>query len=108
MEPRDGGVVIRAGVGRLGLTEGGERRKSRFREHGKDERWFRWELNEGNLENKAQYVSCTKKQEQHNGRCSVRDRVCSCCCCFVCVCAPLGPYGWGKRCDISRPSYSDQ
>lgn len=65
--------------------ERGEKRKCRFRERGKDERWLHWEFNEGNLKNKAQYVSCTKKKGQHNGRCSVGDRVCLCCCCYVCV-----------------------
>lgn len=53
-----------------GLIKGGEMRKSQFREHGKDEHWHHCESNEGNLENKALYVSCTKKkqEQQHNGR----------------------------------------
>lgn len=49
--------------------EGGGRRKSQFREQGKDERWHQSSFNEGTLEYKALYLSCTKKQErEHNGR----------------------------------------
>ena len=78
--------------------EGGEKGKSRFfggGGHGKDERWCRWEFNEGNLGNKeAQYVSCTEKNKNNNTKAVVMcaTKFFPCCCCFVCVYAP-GPYG---------------
>lgn len=87
-----------------GLVKGGEMRKSQFREHGKDEHWHHCESNEGNLENKALYVSCTKKNKNNN---TMADRVCPCYCCFECVC-PSQTIRRGKHCDISRPSYSNQ
>lgn len=73
-----------------GLIEGGEKRKSQFREHGKDEHWHHCEFNEGNLENKALYVSCTKKKTRTTTQWPtefVRVIV------VLSVCAPLGPYG---------------
>lgn len=92
------------------MIEGGEKRKSRFREHGKDERWLHWEFNEENLENKAQYVSYMKKKKNTNSNTMA---VVGCATDFLrvvvvlCMC-PSRTIRRGKHCDISRPSYSNQ
>lgn len=77
------------------FDRGWESRKSRFREHGKDEHSLHWEFNEGNFENKEQYVSCTRKKNENNKTRTTTQwvRLWLLLVLLFCVCAPLGPYG---------------